>query len=110
MDEPTSYDDHVVAWSEQQVAALRILAARPDLSNAVDWPNLIEEVACLGRSEWTGVESPAASPFTLDQMLAPSFGYEEALSRFDGLDADRTGLARPPLSRAYTPNQTGVVP
>jgi hypothetical protein len=51
------YDDDVVTWSEQQVSALRALAARPDLSNAVDWSNVIEEIECVGRSEWKGVES-----------------------------------------------------
>ena len=51
------YDDDVVTWSEQQVAALRAIAARPDLSNAVDWANVIEEIECVGRSEWKGVES-----------------------------------------------------
>jgi hypothetical protein len=57
MDGPTLYDDDIVTWSEQQAAALRELALRPDLSNAVDWANLIEEVECLGRSEWHAVES-----------------------------------------------------
>jgi len=46
-----------VTWAEQQAAALRELAAKPELSNVVDWENLIEEVECLGRSEWKGVES-----------------------------------------------------
>ena len=53
----TLYDDDIVTWAEQQAAALRELAARPELSNVVDWENLIEEVECLGRSEWKGVES-----------------------------------------------------
>jgi hypothetical protein len=50
------YDDDILAWSEQQSAALRRLASRPELSNVVDWPNVIEEIECLGRSEWKGVE------------------------------------------------------
>jgi len=53
----TLYDDDIVTWAEQQAAALRELASKPELSNAVDWHNLIEEVECLGRSEWKGVES-----------------------------------------------------
>jgi hypothetical protein len=57
MDAATIYDDDIVTWAEQQAAALRELAARPELSNAVDWENVIEEVECLGRSEWKGVES-----------------------------------------------------
>jgi len=51
------YDDDIVTWAEQQAAALRELAAKPELSNVVDWENLIEEVETLGRSEWGGVAS-----------------------------------------------------
>src|SRR5215204_4699025 len=57
MDTATLYDDDIVTWSERQAAALRALAARPELSNAVDWDNVIEEIECLGRSEWKGVAS-----------------------------------------------------
>jgi hypothetical protein len=57
MDTATLYDDDIVTWAEQQAAALRELAAKPELSNAVDWENLIEEVETLGRSEWGGVAS-----------------------------------------------------
>jgi len=48
-------------WSEQQAAALRALAGRPDLPNALDLENLIEEVEDLGKS-WT---KAAASPMRL---------------------------------------------
>ena len=51
------YDDDVVTWSEQQATALRSLAAKPELSNAVDWANVIEEIEGLGRSERKEVES-----------------------------------------------------
>jgi hypothetical protein len=57
MSTATLYDDDIVTWAEQQAAALRELARKPELSNVVDWENLIEEVECLGRSEWKGVES-----------------------------------------------------
>jgi hypothetical protein len=53
----TLYDEDFVAWAEQQAAALRELAAKPELSNVVDWENLIDEVETLGRSEWRGVEN-----------------------------------------------------
>jgi hypothetical protein len=36
MDAATLYHDDIVAWAEQQAAALRELAGRPELSNAVD--------------------------------------------------------------------------
>ncbi|MGH1589706.1 DUF29 family protein [Methylobacterium phyllosphaerae] len=57
MDRPSLYDDDIVTWAEEQAAALRALAARSDLSNAVDWENVIEEIETLGRSEIRGVES-----------------------------------------------------
>ncbi len=50
MDQPTLYDDDIVTWADEQVAALRALAARSDLSNAVDWENVIEEIESVGRS------------------------------------------------------------
>lgn len=51
------YDDDLLTWSEQQSAALRKLAGRPGLSNAVDWENVIEEIESLGRHEFHAVES-----------------------------------------------------
>jgi Domain of unknown function DUF29 len=57
MTDASLYDTDFLSWTEEQVAALRALAQRPDLSNAVDWENVIEEIECLGRSEWKGVAS-----------------------------------------------------
>ncbi|SFL47723.1 DUF29 domain-containing protein [Methylobacterium pseudosasicola] len=54
---PSLYDDDIVTWAEQQVTALRALAARGDLSNVVDWENVIEEIESVGRSQIQGVES-----------------------------------------------------
>lgn len=52
----TLYDEDIVAWAEQQAAALRTLSRQTSGSNAVDWPNLIEEVESLGRSQLYAVE------------------------------------------------------
>ena len=58
MEARSLYDDDIIAWADQQAAALRALASQyPELSNAVDWENIIEEIECLGRSELKGVES-----------------------------------------------------
>ncbi|WP_375464412.1 DUF29 family protein [uncultured Methylobacterium sp.] len=57
MDQPSLYDDDIVTWAEQQAAGLRALAARPELSNALDWENLAEEVESVGRSHVQAVES-----------------------------------------------------
>ncbi len=61
-DQPSLYDEDVVAWAEQQAAALRALGARPDLSNALDWENVIEEVESVGLSEIRAFEERSSGP------------------------------------------------
>jgi len=56
MDRPSLYDDDIVTWAEEQAAALRALGARSDLSNAVDWANVAEEIESVGRSHLRAVE------------------------------------------------------
>jgi hypothetical protein len=51
------YDEDFHAWTEVQAAESRRLAARPELSNAIDWSNVIEEIETLRRDEWRAVES-----------------------------------------------------
>jgi hypothetical protein len=51
------YDADFLLWSEQQAELLRRLAAGERVDDAVDWPNLIEEVGDLGRIELRAVES-----------------------------------------------------
>lgn len=55
MAQPSLYETDIVAWADQQVEALRRLAETAP-SNAVDWPNLIEEIESVGRSQLNGVE------------------------------------------------------
>ncbi len=57
MDRPSLYDDDIVTWAEEQAAAVRALAERPELSNALDWENVAEEIEGVGRSVIQGVES-----------------------------------------------------
>lgn len=45
------YERDALAWSEHQTALLRRLAAGERLNEAVDWANVIEEVADVGLSE-----------------------------------------------------------
>jgi hypothetical protein len=51
------YDDDILAWSEQQAALLRRVAAGETINAAVDWANVIEEVESVGRSELRACES-----------------------------------------------------
>ena len=57
MDRPSLYDDDIATWAEEQAAALRALGARAELSNAVDWENVAEEIESVGRSQVRAVES-----------------------------------------------------
>ena len=50
------YERDALLWSEQQAGLLRRLAAGERV-DAVDWPNLIEEVEAMGRSELRACES-----------------------------------------------------
>ena len=45
------YDRDILSWSDRQAALLRRLAAGERLNEAVDWPNVIEEVQDVGLSE-----------------------------------------------------------
>jgi hypothetical protein len=58
MDNPTSYDADILAWSERQASVLRDLArTRRDLPNDLDLENVAEEIECVGRSELAAVQS-----------------------------------------------------
>lgn len=57
MADKSLYDRDLLAWSEEQAAALRKLAARADLPNALDLENIIDEVETLGRSELAAFQS-----------------------------------------------------
>lgn len=72
MDRPSLYDDDIVTWAEEQSAALRVLAARSDLSNILDWENVIEEIESVGRSDIERVVS------ALSQMLIHVLKYASA--------------------------------
>jgi hypothetical protein len=45
------YEADIVEWSERQAALLRRIAAGETVNERPDWPNIIEEVGDLGRSE-----------------------------------------------------------
>ena len=45
------YERDILAWADRQAGLLRRLASGERLNDAIDWPNVIEEVQDLGRSE-----------------------------------------------------------
>ncbi len=74
MDRPSLYDDDIVTWSEEQAAALRALGARGELSNAVDWENVAEEIESVGRSQIHAVEGHLVQLLShlIKRLSAPS--------------------------------------
>jgi hypothetical protein len=52
------YDTDILEWSEHQAALLRRVAGGERLNNTyVDWPNIIDEVESVGRSQLSAVRS-----------------------------------------------------
>lgn len=51
------YEHDALAWAERQAALLRQLAAGERVNDAIDWPNVIEEVQDVGLSELRACES-----------------------------------------------------
>jgi len=51
------YERDALAWSDRQAGLLRRIAAGERLNEAVDWPNVIEEVQDVGLSELRAVNS-----------------------------------------------------
>jgi Domain of unknown function DUF29 len=61
MDSSALYEADILAWAEQQAAALRSLAVWRDLPNALDLENVAGEIEDVGRSELRAVESLAGN-------------------------------------------------
>ena len=106
------YQDDFYTWTRQQAAALRILASRQP-SKEVDWPNLIEEVEALGRSEVGKVRSALlhlmehAALMTLsppDHRDIPHWSGEMRMFRDEAVEDYRPSMRQvlaPRLDRAW---------
>lgn len=104
MGAPHLYDDDIVTWAEQQVAALRALAARPDLSDAADWAHVIEGIESSGRSEWKGVVSQLRNAFV---HIIKGFCDPDSLSRLAW--AAETGACLGEARADYRPSMARIV-
>ena len=52
------YEADILEWSELQAERLRVIAADDRLNpDSPDWPNIIEEIESVGRSELSSVQS-----------------------------------------------------
>ena len=57
----SDYDTDVFLWSEHQADLPRRVAAGENINDQVDWPNVIEEVETVGRSERAALRSHIAA-------------------------------------------------
>src|SRR5689334_13462036 len=53
----SEYESDILIWSEHQAALLRRVAAGEPVNEAPDWPNVVEEIESVGRSQVDAVES-----------------------------------------------------
>jgi hypothetical protein len=51
------YDEDILLWSERQAQLLRQHAATARANDAIDWPNIIEEIESVGNEQRFAVES-----------------------------------------------------
>ena len=62
----SDYDTDILTWSERQAALLRRIAAGERINDEVDWPNVVEEIESVGRSDLNAVESMLIQAFVHD--------------------------------------------
>ena len=62
----SDYDTDILTWSERQAALLRRIAAGERINDEVDWPNVVEEIESVGRSDLNAVESWLMQAFVHD--------------------------------------------
>jgi Domain of unknown function DUF29 len=53
----SDYDTDILLWSERQAALLRQHAVGARENDAIDWPNIIEEIESVGNEQRFAVES-----------------------------------------------------
>jgi uncharacterized protein DUF29 len=90
------YETDILAWSEEQAARLRRVAAAERLNEASpDWPNIIEEIESVGREQLHAVESLLTQAF-IHMLKAEAWplssaapGWRAEAIRFRGDAADR---------------------
>jgi hypothetical protein len=99
MDRQDLYEHDILAWSEQQSAALRRLSGRRDLPNDLDLENVVEEIETVGRNELRA----AAGPIRLILMHVAKAVSEPAAPAINHWRAECIGWQDELLS-AFTPS------
>jgi hypothetical protein len=94
------YEHDVLIWSEHQADLLRRLAAGDRLNDTIDWPNVIEEIEGVGRSQLSTVKSLLVQALAHDLKceawpLAPYVPHWRAEAR--GFRGDATEAFTPSM-------------
>ena len=84
------YETDAMAWSRQQAGLLRRMVAGERINNQVDWPNVIDEIESVGRSELRAVTSALQIAMQHKVFL---LGWPNALAVDDWAAAARSQLA-----------------
>jgi hypothetical protein len=89
------YDTDILLWSERQAELLRRHAAGERVNDAaIDWPNIVEEIEDVGRSERNSVESHLVHAL-LHDLKAEARGHrDDARRRFSPAMAQRIDVAK----------------
>jgi hypothetical protein len=92
------YNTDILIWSERQAELLKRLAVNPAVSgNEIDWPNIIEEIEAVGRSELRAVESLLFQAL-VHMLKADAWPLSDAVLHWQGEARGFRAQAR----RAYT--------
>jgi hypothetical protein len=95
------YERDALAWAEQQAALLRRLAAGERLNEAVDWPNVIEELQDVGLSELRACRSLLAQALA-HLLKLRGWPADSAAAHWRGETASFLAGAR----RSFTPSMS----
>jgi hypothetical protein len=81
------YEDDILLWSERQAQLLRQHAVATRTNDPIDWPNIIEEIESVGRSERTALASHIRivlehlAKLEASPAVAPRAGWCETIAR-----------------------------
>jgi len=83
----SAYDSDIVAWPGHQARLLRRIAADENVNDQIDWPNVVDEVEAVGRSECSALRSLIGT--VLEHLMGlqastacdPCNGWKDTISR-----------------------------
>jgi Domain of unknown function DUF29 len=74
------YGDDILLWSENQDALLRRLSSGEQVTDQVDWPNVIDEIEGAGRGRLPMPRSGAVDVEAITSTLLPRFRSAQGLT------------------------------